>query len=320
MKFEMPADLQSKIHSRSDLIENGIKSKNLSVKVQILKPGECSSLPHAESLEEEFFYVLQGTPLVWLDGYTYQLGPGHCVGFPSGEGLCHNVINESSGDVFLLVIGEKTKKENRCVFPLHPDELKNNPSFNWTSWPQRKLGPHPGTAGSGVEALDASKHQRIVFAPKRERQKPFSYTGSTETFGRGSRISDALDLNVLGFWHELLDPTKRSSWPHCHSEDEEFCYILNGHPQVWMNGYVKTLQPGDLVYFEPGTSLSHTLINPSPDVVEYLAWGLSFDLTPDDAVYYPLHPERNNECENNGNLWTEYKKPDDFGGHQGLCD
>lgn len=52
-----------------------------------LSPGKRSSTPHAESLEEEFVYVVSGSPHVWINGYIYQLESGMAVGFPAGREL-----------------------------------------------------------------------------------------------------------------------------------------------------------------------------------------------------------------------------------------
>jgi uncharacterized cupin superfamily protein len=64
-----------------------------------LLPGRRTSYPHAESAEEEFVYVIAGTPDVWLDGELYRLRPGDAVGFPSGTGICHSFLNNSAREV-----------------------------------------------------------------------------------------------------------------------------------------------------------------------------------------------------------------------------
>ena len=38
-------------------------------------PGRRTSYPHAESAEEEFVYVLEGHPDVWIDGTLHHLDP-----------------------------------------------------------------------------------------------------------------------------------------------------------------------------------------------------------------------------------------------------
>jgi uncharacterized cupin superfamily protein len=108
-----------------------------------LPPGRRTSFPHAESAEEEFVYVLEGQPDVWLDGYLHRLRPGDAVGFPAGTGLAHTFLNNTDAEVRLLVVGERTKPENRNFYPRHPDRRPLHPDW-WDDHPQRALGPHDG--------------------------------------------------------------------------------------------------------------------------------------------------------------------------------
>jgi uncharacterized cupin superfamily protein len=73
-------------------------------------PGRRTSYPHAESAEEEFVYVIAGTPDVWLDGELHPLRPGDAVGFPAGTGICHSFLNNTAREVHLLVVGETHKR------------------------------------------------------------------------------------------------------------------------------------------------------------------------------------------------------------------
>lgn len=74
-----------------------------------LPPGRRTSYPHAESDEEEFIYVLEGYPEVWINGYLWKLEPGDSVGFPAGTGVCHTFLNNTEQEVRLLVVGEANK-------------------------------------------------------------------------------------------------------------------------------------------------------------------------------------------------------------------
>jgi uncharacterized cupin superfamily protein len=108
-----------------------------------LPPGRRTSFPHAESAEEEFVYVLEGTPDVWLDGELHRLAPGDAVGFPAGTGLAHTFINNSDAEVQLLVVGERSKPENRIHYPVNPERQKLHSNW-WDGAPTRALGPHDG--------------------------------------------------------------------------------------------------------------------------------------------------------------------------------
>lgn len=108
-----------------------------------LEPGRRTSFPHAESAEDEFVYVLEGTPDVWLDGHLHRLAPGDAVGFPAGTGLSHTFLNNTGGEVRLLVAGDMPKAENRILYPVNPDRRPLRDDW-WEDAPARPLGPHDG--------------------------------------------------------------------------------------------------------------------------------------------------------------------------------
>lgn len=108
-----------------------------------LLPGHRTSFPHAESAEEEFVYVISGTPDVWLDGDLHRLAPGDGVGFPAGTGLAHSFLNNTEAEVELLVVGDRSRGENRIVYPLNP-ERKPYHSDWWDDAPTRERGAHDG--------------------------------------------------------------------------------------------------------------------------------------------------------------------------------
>jgi uncharacterized cupin superfamily protein len=107
-----------------------------------LLPGRRTSYPHAESAEEEFVYVIAGTPDVWLDGELHRLRPGDAVGFPAGTGICHSFLNNTALEVRLLVIGETRKLENRVFYPRNPEQATRKDW--WSDAPARAMGGHDG--------------------------------------------------------------------------------------------------------------------------------------------------------------------------------
>ena len=105
--------------------------------------GRRISYPHAESAEEEFVFVIEGRPDVWIDGDLHPLAPGDSVAFPAGTGICHTFINNTEEEVRLLVIGEASKPENRIHYPLNADYEATRPD-RWIDPPKRKRGTHDG--------------------------------------------------------------------------------------------------------------------------------------------------------------------------------
>jgi uncharacterized cupin superfamily protein len=120
--------------------------KNIGVHIETIPPGRRTSWPHAESLEEEFAYVIKGHPHVWIDGHLHELVPGDFVAFPAGSGIAHTFINNSHEDCLLLVGGDSNKTENKIFYPLNLErnlEMQKKGSF-WENHPIHELGPHDG--------------------------------------------------------------------------------------------------------------------------------------------------------------------------------
>jgi uncharacterized cupin superfamily protein len=110
-----------------------------------LPPGRRTSYPHAESAEEEFVFVLEGNPDVWIDGTLHHLEPGVAVSFPAGTAICHTFLNNTDAEVRLPVIGEKPKAENRIHYPMNQQYEKTRKDA-WIDVPPRVLGGHDGKA------------------------------------------------------------------------------------------------------------------------------------------------------------------------------
>ena len=119
--------------------------QRVGINLQRLAPGSRSSWPHAESDEEEFVYVIDGTVDAWIDGRIHRMTTGDLAAFPAGTGICHCFINNGERDALLLVGGEAGKAHNRIVYPLNPsrrDDLKA--SDWWHDAPVHESGEHDG--------------------------------------------------------------------------------------------------------------------------------------------------------------------------------
>ena len=275
----------------------------------IIIPPQCrTSLPHAESSEEEFIFVISGSPQVWINGNLYQLIPQDMVSFPAGTGIAHNLINNSEEDAHIFVIGERTKLENQYFYPLNP-EMKLDCKMWWNEYPIHKIGNHDGMP----QKFSASKLEVKMFSDRFESirniievpvRPSISYPGDTEIFSSGRKIGNDLGLKKLGIWHEVLEPGRRTSWPHAHLKEEEFVYVLSGNPQLWLHGHLYQLKSGDGVAFPAGIGLAHTLLNNSNQDCEILVVGESG--IEDDQIFYPEHPLRNGECREHGWLWENH--------------
>ncbi|HIB5425108.1 TPA: cupin domain-containing protein, partial [Klebsiella pneumoniae] len=80
---------------------------------------------------------------------------------------------------------------------------------------------------------DCIRHWRELEGPD-----DATYPDSPERFSIGAPLGRGLRLNRLGIHHERLPPGRRTSYPHAESDEEEFIYVLEGYPEVWINGYL----------------------------------------------------------------------------------
>lgn len=85
---------------------------NFGVNLTRLAPGEQSALKHAHARQDEFVYVLEGHPTLYLDDRSIALAPGMCAGFRHGTGIAHHLVNRSGHDVLYLEIGDRTPGES----------------------------------------------------------------------------------------------------------------------------------------------------------------------------------------------------------------
>lgn len=81
--------------------------KNFGVNLTRLTPGAISALFHQHSKQDEFIYVVEGTPTLVTEGGRQVLEPGMIFGFPAG-GTAHQLVNETERDCVYLEVGDRT--------------------------------------------------------------------------------------------------------------------------------------------------------------------------------------------------------------------
>ncbi len=138
------------------------------------------------------------------------------------------------------------------------------------------------------------------------------YPGSKELRSIGSPLAKAFGLKRLGIHHELLPPGRRTSWPHAEEDEEELIYVLEGTPEVWIDGRTYALKPGDTVAFPCGTGICHTFLNNSEQNACLLVIGES--AKKNSRIYYPLNESRRDQVKEG---WWEDVPKRPRGDHDG---
>ena len=122
-------------------------------------------------------------------------------------------------------------------------------------------------------------------APLRTRPSNYPEPFASRMAGRDKRpLGDLFGLRNFGVNLTRLAPNAVSSLRHAHTRQDEFVYILQGHPTLHTDEGRTPLSPGMCAGFKAGTGNGHNLINETADEVVYLEVG---DRTPGDEGSYP---------------------------------
>lgn len=127
----------------------------------------------------------------------------------------------------------------------------------------------------------------IVAAEAALRTKPSNYPEpfASRMAGRQKRpLGDVFGLSNFGVNLTRLDPGAVSALRHAHTKQDEFAYILSGHPVLVTDDGETPLAPGMCAGFRAGSGNGHQLANRSSEPVLYLEVG---DRSAGDSVSYP---------------------------------
>lgn len=127
-----------------------------------------------------------------------------------------------------------------------------------------------------VTATDVPFRSAVSFYPE-----PFN----SRMAGRQKRqLGEFFGLANFGVNLTRLAPSAVSSLRHSHAKQDEFIYVVSGHPTLHTDAGRMRLAPGMCAGFRAGTGDSHHLLNETDEEVLYLEIG---DRTPDEHVTYP---------------------------------
>ena len=131
-------------------------------------------------------------------------------------------------------------------------------------------------AVAATTATDIPPRVAVSFYPE-----PFA----SRMAGRQKRqLGEYFGLKNFGINMTRLAPSAQSSVRHAHTKQDEFIYVLQGHPTLHTDQCRQQLAPGMCVGYRAGTGNAHHLVNETTEDVLYLEIG---DRTPGDEVHYP---------------------------------
>lgn len=122
-------------------------------------------------------------------------------------------------------------------------------------------------------------------APARARPSNYPEPFAGRMAGRLKHaLGDLFGLTNFGVNLTKLAPNAASALRHAHTRQDEFVYILTGHPTLHTDEGRTRLSPGMCAGFKAGTGNGHRLVNETEEEVAYLEVG---DRTPGDEGSYP---------------------------------
>jgi uncharacterized cupin superfamily protein len=122
-------------------------------------------------------------------------------------------------------------------------------------------------------------------APLRAKPSNYPEPFASRMSGRHKQpLGELFGLANFGVNLTRLLPGAMSALRHAHTKQDEFVYILQGHPTLHTDEGRTRLSPGMCAGFRAGSGNGHHLINETAEEVLYLEVG---DRTPGDEGSYP---------------------------------
>jgi len=122
-------------------------------------------------------------------------------------------------------------------------------------------------------------------APLRAKPSIYPEPFASRVKGREKRpLGDLFGLKNFGVNLTRLPPGAISALRHSHTKQDEFVYVVRGHPTLRTDEGKTQLSPGMCAGFRAGDGNAHHLINETAEEAVYLEVG---DRAPGDEGHYP---------------------------------
>lgn len=134
-------------------------------------------------------------------------------------------------------------------------------------------------------------------------EAPAAPPSSPEDFGFASELSAAAGIDHFRVAHLRIPPGRRGYPPMAMDDLEIFCFVLEGAPDLWADGYLHRLGEGDGVTFNARTGLAHTLINNTDKDVRLFVMTEAFRRN--SKATHPLDPAGEENLRKMNMFWAD---------------
>jgi uncharacterized cupin superfamily protein len=240
-----------------------------------IAPDHFSSPAHDHGADEEIFFVLGGSGLLWQDGQTFAVGPEDCIVHKPRRGT-HTLRGGDDG-LDVLVFGQRLDSSLTSL-------PRAGVAWAFPRWVELASGESPF-------AREAEAGPPECPPPQAERPRNVVNLRDVEPIldGRARRIGLAAGASATGLNHVVLPAGGSGAPAHCHSLEEEIFVVLDGDGvlELWPRGAdggeQHALRSGDVVSRPAGTGVAHAL-RAGDSGITYLAYGTR---EAGDMCFYP---------------------------------
>jgi len=249
---------------------DAIGSDRIGVGLLKIQPGGRSSPVHMELGEEEIFYVLRGSGVLWQDDGS---GPATCE-VDQGDTIVHvaeeqfHTLVGGPDGLDVLAFGQRVWATATW--------LRRAGVVRMAATVDVSDGPHPWEREAAAAELELPEP-----GPRPKNVVPLSEApeildGAVRILGdTGGSVRTGLNT----FTQKPGDPYV----PHCHSAEEEIFVVLDGSGTFYAGDETYEVRAGHAISRRPGTGVPHSF-TAGPDGMTHLAYGTR---EPNDIVFYP---------------------------------
>src|SRR5882724_3797743 len=149
-----------------------------------------------------------------------------------------------------------------------------------------------------------------------ERASPYRHDFTKEEMVLPAPFSREFKIRRIAIRHDTIMPGWQSSPPHAERDEEEMVFILEGTPDLWSDGFLYRMKPGETAGWPGRDGMAHCLINNTDKPVRMLTIGEVSRWN--SQIDFPLaSPEMKAWSEKEGRLWSDVPKRK-RGPHDGL--
>lgn len=239
-----------------------------------IAPEHFSTPAHEHGGDEEIFYVLGGSGLLWQDGNTYEVGGGDCIVHRPMRGA--HTLRAGADGLDVLVYGQR-RDASLTALP------RAGIAWSFPQWVELAGGDHPFAREAAAGAPQCPE-------PLAERPRNVVALADAPSIfgGLAHRLGLAAGATATGLNHVALPAGGRGAPAHCHSAEEELFVVLDGDGvlELWARGEdpeEHALRAGDVFARPAGTGVAHAL-RAGERGLTYLAYGTR---EPNDMCFYP---------------------------------